>query len=914
MSLRGTLVKRILQAVVTIFIALSIDFVFFHMLPGDPTTLLSRNPNVNTDIIISQFGLDQPLHIQYWKFLTNFLTGNFGQSFHYHEFNMLDIIMGRLGNTLILILPGSIISILVGIWIGKKSAWKRGERMDIAGLFVALITYSIPSFWLSMFFIMLLAVNIPLFPLTPWVPIIASSNPLIAMLELVQHLILPWCVLTIALIGVFALIMRNALLDVLSEDYMVTARAKGRSEDDQLNKEAAPNAMIPVTTVIALNLGASVTGALQVETVFSYPGIGRLLWDGVIARDYPLLQATFFIITVVIIVANLLADFIYFYLDPRIRVGAEFTITEDKKRFEGFLEFERFYLIVLLIIDCIILLFATSYLNYFLAGTVVIFAIFRSKRIWSYLRIRIIGFAPSNLRFLWINHKMKFISKFSLLFLSLNLSVLIPITALNVFGFDWTLSWIFGFFGGAFPPVLSLDPVPLVLMQGLSVIAHPIITQLSIAGLFVAWIISRRKKTTGTVKQFISTPMGVTGSITVGIFVGMALFGELLAPYDPQAQLTGRPLRPPLDEVILPLEQSIMMISGPLMILFGILILIFVILKKKPQMPGDMISALTGAFLVFIGLLFGNASLVRGSVGSLISSVGVLIVGLYFLLKNLLPIIKRETSFPSIGGLKYFKEHFIAISLIIVGFSSFILSIIVVTSINSLAYPGFHLLGTDQIGKDVFSQLIIGVQITLIIGLVATFITMGIGTLIGLVSGYYGGLADSLLMRFTDIFFVIPSLIIMIILGAVLPPSVYTLILIIGIFSWPSTARIVRGQVLSIKERDYIERVRAVGGSDAYIMGRHVLPAVAPLIVANTVLVTAYAILSEIVLDFFGLGDPTMTSWGTMLFQAFQGGAMLGNLWWLVFPPGIMVILLLMGVSMVGYAMDEIANPRLRRR
>jgi peptide/nickel transport system permease protein len=169
-------------------------------------------------------------------------------------------------------------------------------------------------------------------------------------------------------------------------------------------------------------------------------------------------------------------------------------------------------------------------------------------------------------------------------------------------------------------------------------------------------------------------------------------------------------------------------------------------------------------------------------------------------------------------------------------------------------------------------------------------------------------------MRFTDIFFVIPALVIMITLGAILPASIYTIIFIIGIFSWPSTARIVRSQVLSIKERTYIERVRAVGGSDVYIMGRHVLPAVAPLIVANVVLVTAYAILSEVVLDFFGLGDPTMVSWGTMLYQAFGGGAMSSNLWWLVFPPGIAVVLLLMGVSFVGYAMDEIANPRLRRR
>jgi peptide/nickel transport system permease protein len=237
-----------------------------------------------------------------------------------------------------------------------------------------------------------------------------------------------------------------------------------------------------------------------------------------------------------------------------------------------------------------------------------------------------------------------------------------------------------------------------------------------------------------------------------------------------------------------------------------------------------------------------------------------------------------------------------------------------IISVNPTSFPGYHILGTDQLGRDVFSQLVIGVRITLIIALIATLIAMGIGGVIGLLAGYYGGLADSILMRFTDVFFVIPSLTIMIILGAILPPSITSLIIVIGIFSWPSTARIVRGQVLTIKERSYIERARAVGGSNSYIIMKHVVPAVAPLIIANTVLVAAYAVLSEVVLDFFGLGDPSMVSWGTMLYQAFGAGAMSGNLWWWVFPPGIMVILLLMGVSILGHAMDEIANPRLRRR
>ncbi|TFF92264.1 ABC transporter permease, partial [Candidatus Thorarchaeota archaeon] len=232
MGIRGTFAKRIGQAIVTIFIALSIDFVFFHLLPGDPVTFLSRNPNVGEavqDRIIAEFGLDQPLHIQYFLFLGNFLTGNLGVSFHFQDNSgyampIQDLIGGRLANTLVLILPATIVSIATGIWIGKRAAWKRGQKTDFAALLLSLVTYSIPSFWLSMFLIMIFSVNLGLFPLTPWNPGLSPSDPIGFLADLFAHLMLPYGVLWFALIGVFALIMRNALLDVLSEDYMLTAK------------------------------------------------------------------------------------------------------------------------------------------------------------------------------------------------------------------------------------------------------------------------------------------------------------------------------------------------------------------------------------------------------------------------------------------------------------------------------------------------------------------------------------------------------------------------------------------------------------------------------------------------------------------------------------------------------------------
>lgn len=910
MGFRGTAIKRIIQAIITILIALSIDFVFFHLLPGDPAALLSRNPNISEivqDRIISEFGLDQPLYIQYGLFLVNFLQGNLGVSFHFQT-DVQNIIFSRLINTVLLILPATILSILTGIWIGKKSAWKRGERTDVVGLLISLVTYSIPSFWLSMFFIMMFSVSLRFFPLTPWIPSQNIENPPVFIMDMLSHLVLPWLVLWIALIGVFALIMRSALLDVLSEDYMTTAKAKGRSEEDQLNREAVPNAMIPVTTIIALNLGASVAGALQVEVVFSYPGIGRLLWDGIIYRDYPLLQATFFMITVVIVLANLIADFMYYVLDPRIRVGTEFVITEEKQGgvLQSWLAPLRILLLSLIILNLGVYLAYPNYVVSSLVASSILLILIKWRSVSVFIIDRLRSYLPDNLRFLWVNHRSRLLSHISSFVLTLNILFFSLVVLISGFDSEWLLSWMTALVGvGVFPP--DIVPSDSILLYLLSILAHPSITHVTLLGFIAGWILERRKRTAGMLRQFISSPLGIIGTITVAIFTGMAVFGDIFAPYDPHQHLTGLPYRRPS---ALPLDQTILVVSGVIFFIVGILVWSVTKVKKMEQVPPFTLKLSLGSLLLFIGVLFAIESLRRSYSLGLTGGISMAIVGLYFLLtgliagrSNLRSLIQRKTLPSLLGNL-----------CVIIGFAMMMLSLIVVVNANPTAYPGFHILGTDQLGRDVFSQLVIGVRITLIIGLVATTITMSIGTLIGLFAGYYGGLADSILMRFTDVFFVIPGLVIMIILGAILPPSIYTLIFVIGIFSWPSTARIVRGQVLTIKERGYIERVRAVGGGSFYIIGKHILPAVAPLIVANTVLVTAYAILSEVVLDFFGLGDPSMVSWGTMLYQAFGAGAMSNNLWWLVFPPGIMVILLLLGVSLMGYAMDEIANPRLRRR
>lgn len=228
----------------------------------------------------------------------------------------------------------------------------------------------------------------------------------------------------------------------------------------------------------------------------------------------------------------------------------------------------------------------------------------------------------------------------------------------------------------------------------------------------------------------------------------------------------------------------------------------------------------------------------------------------------------------------------------------------------SLAYP----LGTDDLGRSVLTLTIWGSRISLLVGFFATIISVLIGAVVGIAAGYRGGWLDRLLMRLTDWFLVIPFLPLAIVLASVLGRSLAIIVFVIGVTSWAGTARVVRAQALSVKERPYVERARALGGSDWHIVTRHVLPNVFPLIFANTILVVAIAILSETTLSFLGLGDPLHVSWGTILEFAFSAGAASIGAWWWLVPPGLAIVVVVLAFTMCGYALDEILNPRLRNR
>jgi peptide/nickel transport system permease protein len=237
------------------------------------------------------------------------------------------------------------------------------------------------------------------------------------------------------------------------------------------------------------------------------------------------------------------------------------------------------------------------------------------------------------------------------------------------------------------------------------------------------------------------------------------------------------------------------------------------------------------------------------------------------------------------------------------------------SSLDVLAHPSAsHWLGTTEQGSDVFSQLLVGARVSIVVGFAAALISAVLGAAVGLLGGYFGGWTDRILDSFENWFLVIPQIPLMIVLARLLSPSLGVLIAVIGLTSWAGTGRIVRAQVLTLRERAFVERARAQGAGDGYIIRTHIMPNTLPLIFANTVLIVAVAILAEAALAFLGLGDPTRISWGTMLQNAFDSGAPSEGAWWYVVPPGLCITLLVLAVSMLGYLFEEYVNPRLREQ
>jgi peptide/nickel transport system permease protein len=223
-----------------------------------------------------------------------------------------------------------------------------------------------------------------------------------------------------------------------------------------------------------------------------------------------------------------------------------------------------------------------------------------------------------------------------------------------------------------------------------------------------------------------------------------------------------------------------------------------------------------------------------------------------------------------------------------------------------------HWLGTDDGGVDMFSLLVYGTRVSLEVGFAAAVVAMLIGGAVGVISGFFGGWIDVLLMRITDIFLVIPDLPLIIVTAAIFGRHLINIIIIIGVIYWTSTARLIRAQVKTVRERVYVKRARSIGAGNSRLVFKHVLPQVAPLMIANTVLTIALAVFLETYITFLGLGDPSSISWGKLIENSFLGNAVLNNAWWAVVPPGVAVTIVILACTMVGQSMEDALNPRLR--
>jgi peptide/nickel transport system permease protein len=221
-------------------------------------------------------------------------------------------------------------------------------------------------------------------------------------------------------------------------------------------------------------------------------------------------------------------------------------------------------------------------------------------------------------------------------------------------------------------------------------------------------------------------------------------------------------------------------------------------------------------------------------------------------------------------------------------------------------------LGTDGGGADMLKLLVMGARVSLLVGFASAAVSVLIGGAVGLLSGFFGGKTDIVLMRITDYFLVLPDIPLMIVVAALFGRSLTNIIAIIGLIYWTSTARLLRAQVKSVRERVYVQRARALGAGNTRLIFRHVLPQVTPLLVANTVLFVAYAIFAETFIAFLGLGDPGLISWGRLIQNAFTDDAILNNAWWAIIPPGVAVVIVVVACTMVGQAMEDAFNPRLR--
>jgi peptide/nickel transport system permease protein len=310
-------------AVISLIMVIAVGFFAFRILPGDPAISMTRGRRVSADQVEQlrhQFGLDQPLLAQFWNYLVGLLHGDLGVSYTYNQ-PVSELIATRVGPTLLLTGTAALLSIVLGLWLGQRAAWRRGSSFDKTTTSVALVFWSVPTFWLGLILLLVFGGWLQWFPTGGMTTPGATESGIGVVWDVARHLVLPVVTMVAVVYAHYLMVMRASLLEEMTSDYLVTARAKGLREDAVRRRHAVPNALLPTITLIFLTIGSLIGGAVTVETVYSWPGLGYLTFQALTAPDLPLLQGTFVVFSGIVILMNFAAELVYRIIDPRLKAS-----------------------------------------------------------------------------------------------------------------------------------------------------------------------------------------------------------------------------------------------------------------------------------------------------------------------------------------------------------------------------------------------------------------------------------------------------------------------------------------------------------------------------------------------------------------------------------------------------------------
>ena len=325
MSFGRDLLKRLINALILIFCVVTLNFLLIQLSPGDPAEVIAGEMGGATEEMLADirenYGLDKPVHVQLGIYLGRMVQGDLGYSFFY-DVPVTTLIFRRLGPTLLLVLTSLFIAMIVGTFFGVLASRNPKGIFSSAVTIFSMIGYSLPVFWTAMMLVILFALVIPIFPVSNMIDVRFDGGPIARVINIAYHLILPAFTLSIIYLAQYSRLSRASMLEVMSADYVRTARAKGLVERQIIFKHALRNAVLPVITVAGLQFGAVISGAVLVETVFNWPGLGTLAFDSILRRDYPTLMGILLFSSVMVIIANIITDLVYQFVDPRIKLGS----------------------------------------------------------------------------------------------------------------------------------------------------------------------------------------------------------------------------------------------------------------------------------------------------------------------------------------------------------------------------------------------------------------------------------------------------------------------------------------------------------------------------------------------------------------------------------------------------------------